>query len=865
MSDTMTRAGYLGSIEHEVYKRAESEAMAPLSAFASLAGEKPWLAFVQDRLHPLHAKDALPQDFSAEAALEDTVQPGEFYAFQIGVAALDADLSHAQITWQAPSRDGENITCQPIHCFNLGGIGETGQPFCKRVDVPKGRVQALWCGIAVDKAASGVYTGEAVVAFDGQQPQHIGITLHVAGDAIADMGDDEPWRHSRLRWLDSTIAQDDLPTAPYPPLKVEGKRIACLGRTVALGDDGLPEAIESYFEGSNTFLSTQSRPILAGNVEFAVDGASFGDAAFAHAEQGAGKVQWQSQRRDEAAGLCAKVEGSMEFDGLMCYRITLEADRHAEVQDIRLDLPIAREAARYAMGLGVKGGRRPETIDWQWDATLNQDTLWLGDVNAGLMLRLMGEDYFKPYMLIYFIREGIDVPACWDNGGKGGVRVREENGCVRLTAYTGARAIEPGQPLVFLFDLMPTPVKIIDRHEHYGERYYHAPPKDGGLAEVAKTTANVINIHHANRFNPFINAPFFEAARFRGLVEEVHAAGLKVKLYDTVKEISVRTPEFFAMHSLNGELMPGKGDPGLSFQGHVDYADEWFARMLGDEGYITAWRQRVTNGPYDNEMEASLMAAPRSRFNNYFLEGVRWLLEKTGMDGLYFDDVAFDRTTMKRVRKVLDAHHNGCSIDLHSWNYFKNNNVDDARLAGWGNSMNLYIDNFAFIDRLWFGEGFDYDEDADFWLIEMSGIPFGMMGEMLQNGGNIFRGMLFGMTCRLPNENDPSGMWRFWDEFGIEDAVLYGFWNPACPVATGHDDVKASVFRRADRILIAVASWADAPATIDLKADWKAMGVCPDTAEMPHIEGFQAQEKVDVSSLALQPGRGVLITVKPHE
>jgi hypothetical protein len=31
----------------------------------------------------------------------------------------------------------------------------------------------------------------------------------------------------------------------------------------------------------------------------------------------------------------------------------------------------------------------------------------------------------------------------------------------------------------------------------------------------------------------------------------------------------------------------------------------------------------------------------------------------------------------------------------------------------------------------------EYDKDEDYWLTEVSGIPFGLMGEMLQDGGHL--------------------------------------------------------------------------------------------------------------------------------
>ena len=47
---------------------------------------------------------------------------------------------------------------------------------------------------------------------------------------------------------------------------------------------------------------------------------------------------------------------------------------------------------------------------------------------------------------------------------------------------------------------------------------------------------------------------------------------------------------------------------------------------------------------------------------------------------------------------------------------------------------------FPYIDSLWFGEGFNYNENPDYWLVEIAGIPYGLFGEMLQDDGNPWRG-----------------------------------------------------------------------------------------------------------------------------
>ncbi len=36
-----------------------------------------------------------------------------------------------------------------------------------------------------------------------------------------------------------------------------------------------------------------------------------------------------------------------------------------------------------------------------------------------------------------------------------------------------------------------------------------------------------------------------------------------------------------------------------------------------------------------------------------------------------------------------------------------------------------------YVNRTWIGEGFGFDNTLDFWLVEMSGIPFGLMSETL--------------------------------------------------------------------------------------------------------------------------------------
>lgn len=119
---------------------------------------------------------------------------------------------------------------------------------------------------------------------------------------------------------------------------------------------------------------------------------------------------------------------------------------------------------------------------------------------------------------------------------------------------------------------------------------------------------------------------------------------------------------------------------------------------------------------------------------------------------------------MKRIRRVLESNRPDPRIDVHSANQF--NPAD-----GYINSIFLYMEHMPYLDRLWFGEYFKYEKSPEYWLTDVSGIPFGMMSEMLQDGGNPYRGMLYGMTAREPMESVPSQVWKVWDAFGIKTAA----------------------------------------------------------------------------------------------
>jgi hypothetical protein len=236
------------------------------------------------------------------------------------------------------------------------------------------------------------------------------------------------------------------------------------------------------------------------------------------------------------------------------------------------------------------------------------------------------------------------------------------------------------------------------------------------------------------------------------------------------------------------------------------------------------------NGSY---VDAAFVTSPRSRWINYYLEGLRWMFENYEIDGIYMDDVCFDRTVMKRMRRIIEKYRPGAVVDLHS-------NTGYSK-----GPMNQYTEFFPYVDRLWFGESFRYDEmSPDTWFVTFSGIPFGQMSEMLQGGGNRWLGTVYGTTRRCYMDfsaGNPSAIWKEWADFGIEDARMIGYWDEHPAVTTDSPDVKATAFVRDGRTLVALGNFAKEPRSVRLSIDWKRLGLDPSKVkiEARPIQGFQ--------------------------
>ncbi|WP_165929459.1 glycoside hydrolase domain-containing protein [Flavobacterium rhamnosiphilum] len=807
-----------------------------------------FLVFPEDRLNSIRMRNDLPQRWiqkGIQNSFSDTALRGEYLAFQLGIYALQ-DLKDVKITFSdLKNKNGEIISAKNIACINTDGVKYDATVLSNKVDVLKGKVQAMWCGVDVPQTTPpGDYSGKIIIS-SGNASKEIVLQLKVSEGVTTNGGIDQPEKMTRLKWLNSTLAQDNTLIAPYTPLEVKGTEISLLGRKVLLNATGLPDQIQTFFTPEMTSIGTKANDILTAPAQFYfLDNAgneigNWKSISFKFTKKEAGTVSWESNTTATAVDM--QVNGTLEFDGFLSYTVKITALEDVTFSDINFHLPMQATAAKYMMGLGQKGGNRPETLKWKWDvANKNQDGAWIGNVNAGLQFSLRDEKYSRPLNTNFYLQKPLLLPTSWGNGNKGGIDVLQNGKAILVSAYSGSRSMKKGEVLYYNFNLLITPFHSINTEFQWENKFYH---KYSNLDTIVKTGAKVINIHHANEINPYINYPFIEFNKMKNYIDEAHSKGLKVKIYNTIRELSNKAYETFALRSLGHEIYsPGKGGGFSWLQEHVgeDYIAAWFVPEIKD---------------------AAIVNSGMNRWHNYYVEGMNWLTQNVGIDGVYLDDVAFDRITMKRIKRVLTQDGHPGILDLHSANQF---NKSD----GFNNSANLYMEHFPYLNKLWFGEYFDYEKNKpDFFLTEVSGIPFGLMGEMLQDGGNPWRGMIYGMTNRMPwsDNADPRPIWKIWNDFGIKGSEMIGYWSENCPVKTSNDKVLATVYKKNGTALISIASWADDDVKVKLNIDWKKLGINPAKATLiaPAINNFQPAQSFSVKDeLPVAKGKGWLLVIK---
>ena len=832
--------------------RTESDRFDPMEVIA-LASETSqllaaypgdnYLVFAEDRLHPVKMADDLPRRWiqsGPSTAFAGQAQPGEYYAFQLGVFAARQAISNVALTFGTlTGTGGKTIPASAFKCFNLGGTNYQGNAFTNTFDVANGKVRPMWIGVQVPADASGTYNGTITVQPVGGTPKTINVSLNVSGNVLADSGDSEPWRLSRLRWLDSSLGVDDGVVPPFTPIGVSGSNgsnLALLGRELTFNNLGFISSMKS-----------NGREILNNAITFNVTRSNGNTVTWSSNSNSVTKQQpGVVERQSTATGgflspFSLTVNSKTECDGAITYSVALTANSAANLSNISLNIPMKLDVAKYNTGLGRYGSRAPESHQWLWDINKANNAVWLGDVDAGLHLKLLGDTDDWSNQLDLKER---GIPSSWGNNGNGGINLTAQSNQYFVYAYTGARSMTAGQTLTFRFRLMVTPFKPVDTN-HWNWRAGDDWPGD-----------TIRHLHHGYPENLYINYPFLNTTELTALVTNQRNAGKGVNLYYNGGHLSVAAPELWALKSLGSEIFNPTETlvyyQGQSYVNGVGGGYSWLQEHLGT-GYVAGWQTKLGSG----ETDATVSTYGSCRWNNYYVQGMDWLMRNTGVDGLFLDGIGYNREVMKRVKKVMHAANPNSRINHHGGNTYDymGYNVSTA---------SCYMEQFPYLDNIWYGEGFDYNKGPDYWLVEISGLPYGLTGEMMNSGTqpNSYRGMLYGMATRWPTTQP---LYAFWDQFGIQSAQMIGYWSSSCPVTTGRSDVLATVYKKNGKTLIALASWAPNQVDVTLTIDWAALGINQSTATItaPAISNFQnAAQYAPGAAIPVSAGGGCLLIVQ---
>ena len=802
---------------------------------------------VRNNIVPAHW---LAKGNRAAERFHGVAQPGEFYPFQVCVASEKART----LLWCAKT----NLAVSRITPETCAVAAKGVKPIWVMVDIPKDAAGTVGGTVEVSDRDSG-------------ETRTIPFEIEVKGAALEDGGIGDAWRLARLKWLNSDIGREDTVTKPYTPVVVDKARrtVKILGRELVLGEDGLPAQIVSLFSCSNTRLVEKGMNLLAAPVKFkscfkpccstlAVSGGgettsvqqqegSVQQQKFAFTEITPAHAAWKSEAK-VAGGITRIVEGRVDFAGACRFRI-----RHAggKVQRASLEVSMPARVARFREGFGNNGGMFPEgKVEQKWDEALNRDAVWMGSVNGGLAVRFKGANYRRPLINAYYAWQKLRLPESWASGD-GAMTLEKTAGAATLCAE-GKDAPEGAE---WNFDLYITPFHTLDMKTHLGDRYRHFGQRKGSFdaAAVRQAGATVVNLHHNTIWNPYINYPYNDDSGplLKKVVKDAHAAGLKLKVYYTTRELTQNLPEFFALKSLDGEalLKRDASVPGWPITNRGG-PHPWLRAHVGLD-ILPAWRENVRfPQAYPPRLDLAVITTPDTRWDNFYLEGLDYLVREYGIDGLYIDDTALTGESMQRARRILDRDGTRRLVDNHSW-YHHNPH------AGSGSTNLAFIDLYLYFDLLWRGEGFYNNTPSDFWLIERSGAAFGIAGEMLGRG-NPFRGLLFGMTDRWGWGGNPLGLWKFFDEVKLGDMELVGWWDDECPVkVSGSEEIKASVWKGKGDAVLVIANFSKEPRAATIAFDARRLGFDGAKAKwtQPEIAGVQKSVTApDITAPVTVPG-----------
>jgi len=748
----------------------------------------PYLVFPEDRDRSIKLTREIPAHWAIDGPRDEVTlraDRNEYRVFQLGLWACREGLTDVTVSCsELKSAAGGVIPAERFQCLTLDSrcrgefIVKPRGPY----PVPEGRVRALWCGLDLpENLAPGEYAGTLTVQPAELPACSLPLRVTVTGNVAKDRGDHDLWRLSRLRWLDSEVGLSDVVHPPYVPLRVDERAVSTWGHMLRLGEDGLPES-----------LCIGGRKVLASSVNLTADGQEPREAHFSLTEATDGHVCWESNSTFGEANLY--VRGRMEFDGCAIITLKLTASAACRLDDLSLTLRWRPEHAWLAAGMGYRGRREGDRTWRQIERGAKgfDPMLWLGSLDAGLGFATW-------------------ETSPWEDAARADAALVSGNDeAVTLRLNLGNHEITPEHPWQMTFALRPTPVKP-SNPRHWDFRYMHL---GGGfspgeydtpqsflkddckrLDEAMAMGVKRLNLH--DWWGPAFNYPWQWDGpdNLSRLTEEAHKRGIFVKVYNSGRELSTNAPEFWGLvyEGTQYDFTADRDAPEM----RLHAADAWHENHLPD-GLPRGW-PRVHNAGNEHAVPVS----NATRIGNFYLESMRYMTRHFGTDGAYWDGAdgptLGHREMAKRLWTIFRETKPEATIDVHHGNTLLESPIVQHMLV------------LPFIDSIWHGEGFPYDAfDPWEWLVEISGLPFGIPSELLGGEEYFGRAMLFGIWPRMgwcAGAEKQEKLWKFFDRFGISNAEMRGWWTDN-GITLDRPDIKVTAFRHPENgVLLVIGCW----------------------------------------------------------
>lgn len=845
----------------------DDEAMHQLASIESITkfrqdNPRNFYVFGIPRTHLVCNFQTLPQavidgKVGAFEAMNITGKQGEFVLFQVAIFS--------------PSQAIRNLSYRStfeISCLNLEGVNYLGEEFNKRINVLSNSIQVLYFGMKIPEDFSGKATGKLKILSDNFAPQELQLTLDIGKGKVFNQGEDDENSLARISWLNSKIGQDDTVFAPFIPLKRIGQTIQLLGHTLTLNKNGLIAEISSTYHKMNTRVDGKAIPILHQPITFSCQ--DYSDKSH---NLVADTFEFTKETNCEIAWLVigsidnqkVVINGSILFDGFIKYDINIIPEQTKCYKNFNLQVNYATD--KFFVGLNRHGGLTPDRLDWVWCQNKWQDRYFIGNANGGATLRLCDQNSNTPLLNCYYNFRKMTLPTFWDNDSQGGVTLKKFDTHTQIDHFTGEIDLISNNLINFGFELQITPFRTIDSQRHLSEHFYqpnmHACVigEDDivefcGFEKLRQDGVNCINIHHAVSMNPIINYPYSSLSfeRLKDFVAKAHAENFKVSLYYTIRELTISAPEFWVFVGLGEEiLVQGLGQearPCTSVMGPHEY----LIKNLPNN-FLSAWAEVIKSGKAAGLLDLAVETNPLSRLENFYIEGLRYILERCPIDGLYLDDSCLSRQGFQRVWRIFNQFGNANPIiDYHAWNSFS-----FERNREFGSISNVLRDFhiMPYFSRLWFGEGFSYNAASrEYQFTEISGIPFGLMGEMLQSGGNLYRGMLDGMTNRFGWHGDPRNIWKFFQDFDFPNCEIYSDIEYPELFTISNPDIRATLFKNTSgEYILSIASFALTTSKFTIELNDKSIAFDTFVAEdIPEFQNAFSLSKNQIFEVEAQKG-----------